>query len=175
MWKIGVFVWNLWDHFKAAKFVDQRAKGNFDNSSQWKTEKYFSSLSCYLLIATHGWDYRSAKTVTDYHMYYLADHSDVIRLFYHNIRNFNSNFWYHRIESNYLGAECLTRPHLCDRGFTVTFNITGKTCYYLLLFSFFFFVAGVYLCGGTFETNTITNYTCKESSRHFMWCTGLCY
>ena len=133
------------------------------------------TLPCYLLIATHGWDYRSAKTVTDYHMYYLADHSDVIRLFYHNIRNFNSNFWYHRIESNYLGAECLTRPHLCDRGFTVTFNITGKTCYYLLLFSFFFFVAGVYLCGGKSETNTITNYTCKESSLHFIRCTGLCY
>lgn len=59
-------------------------------------------------------------------MHYFADHNDVIRLFYHRTA-FKIYDWYHRVKSNYLGADCLSRPHLCDSGFTVTFNITSKS------------------------------------------------
>ena len=76
--------------------------------------------------ATHKWDGRSHQWLSHYRS--LRDHSDVIRLF-GQTTNFDSWHTFHRMKSNYLGADCLTRPHLCNAGFTFVFNLTRKKMY----------------------------------------------
>ena len=41
-----------------------------------------------------------------------------------------------KMKTNYLGAECLTQPHLCENGFSVKFVLKGKSVYFFVFMVF---------------------------------------
>lgn len=64
---------------------------------------------------------------------------------YGNMDGFKKEAPDHRLKSNFLGPDCLTRPQLCNNGFSASFDVKGNASFILqnqVFSSIFFFSVG---------------------------------
>lgn len=69
---------------------------------------------------------------TDGKGFYILNDSMNREPLYGNMGDFRKDSPEEKLQSNHIGADCLTRPSLCDEGFTIKFDVKGR-CFGLKL------------------------------------------
>lgn len=69
---------------------------------------------------------------TDDKGFYILNDSMSREPLYGNMGDFRKDSPEEKLQSNHIGADCLTRPSLCDEGFTIKFDVKGR-CFGLKL------------------------------------------